>query len=108
MARQIEEFISCICDDQLLSNFQERKVFQKIFQDFIKTKSLTGDQIFNYDESGLNYKMLPSKTLAARTEAAASGYKRSKESLRILACCKATENHNMDFTVIGKYKSLKT
>lgn len=85
----------------MLSNFQER------FQDFIKTKSLTGDQIFNYDESGLNYKMLPSKTLAARTEAAASGYKLSKESLRILACCNATENHNMDFTVIGKYESLK-
>lgn len=30
--------------------------------------------MFNYHESGLNYKMLPSKFLAARTKAAATGY----------------------------------
>lgn len=51
----------------------------------IETESLMGDQIFNCDESGLNYKMLPSKSLAARTEVAAPGYKRSKERLTILA-----------------------
>lgn len=42
------------------------------------------DQIFNCDESGLNNKILPSKTLAARTKAAAPDYKHNKERLTIL------------------------
>lgn len=37
-------------------------------------EGLTGEQMFNYHESGLNYKMLPRKFLAARTKAAATGY----------------------------------
>ena len=57
------------CGEKLSSNFEEMEAFKKIFHEFIETESLTGDQIFNCDESGLNYKMLPSKSLAARTEA---------------------------------------
>ncbi|KAM6459279.1 jerky protein homolog-like [Liasis olivaceus] len=94
-----------VCGKKLSSNFQEMEAFKKKFQDFIETESLTGDQIFNCDESGLNYKMLPSKSLAARTEAAAPGYKHSKERLTILACSNATANHKMDLAMIGKSKN---
>lgn len=47
--------------------------FKKRFQTFIEAEGLTGDQLFNCDETGLNFKMLPSKSLAARTEKAAPG-----------------------------------
>lgn len=94
-----------ICGEKLSSNFQEMEQFKKKFQDFVETESLTGDQLFNCDETGLNFKMLPSKSLAARTEAAAPGYKRSKERVTILACSNATANHKMDLAMIGKSKN---
>ncbi|XP_028660410.1 jerky protein homolog-like [Erpetoichthys calabaricus] len=95
----------CVCGEKLSSNFEEMEAFKKRFQEFIETESLTGDQIFNCDESGLNYKMLPSKSLAARTDAAAPGYKRSKERLTILACSNATANLKMNLAMIGKSKN---
>ncbi|KAJ8870486.1 hypothetical protein PR048_029509 [Dryococelus australis] len=81
------------------------EAFKKRFQKFIETESLTGDQILNCDESGLNYKILPSKSLAARTEMAATGYNHSTERLTILACSNATANLKMDLAMIGKSKN---
>lgn len=49
--------------------------------------------------------MLPSKTLAARAEAAAPGYKGSKERVTILAWSNATGNHKLRLTFIGKAKA---
>nr|XP_016847311.1 PREDICTED: jerky protein homolog-like isoform X1 [Anolis carolinensis] len=93
------------CGEKLSSNYQEMEAFKKRFQDFVETESLTGDQIFNCDETSLDYKMLPNMSLAARTEAAAHGYKRNKERLTILACSNATANHKMDLAMIGKSKN---
>ena len=50
------------------------------------TSQFDPTDVFNADETGLNFKMLPSKSLAARTEVAAPGYKRSKERVTISAC----------------------
>lgn len=94
-----------ICGEKLSSNVQEMEQFKKKFQEFIKLESLTGDQIFNCDETGLNFKMLPTKSLASKTEAAAPGYKRSKERVTILACSNATANHKMSLAMIGKSKN---
>jgi hypothetical protein len=48
--------------------------------------------------------MLPAKTLASKKEAAAPGYKKSKEQVTILACSNATGNHKLRLTLIGKSK----
>lgn len=94
-----------ICGEKLSSNVEEMEKFKKRFQELIEAEGITGDQIFNCDETGLNFKMLPSKSLAARTEAAAPGFKRSKERITILACSNATANLKMDLTMIGKSKN---
>lgn len=95
----------CICGEKLSSDFDEMKAFKKKFLDLVETESLTDDQIFNCDETGLNYKLLPSKSLASRTEAAAPGYKRSKERLTILACSNASATLKMDLVLVGKSKN---
>ncbi|XP_042315488.1 jerky protein homolog-like [Sceloporus undulatus] len=95
----------CICGEKLSSDFQEMETFKKKFLDLVETESLTADQIFNCDETGLNYKLLPSKSLASRTEATAPGYKHSKERLTILACSSASANLKMDLVLIGKSKN---
>ncbi|XP_062829389.1 zinc finger protein with KRAB and SCAN domains 7 [Anolis carolinensis] len=89
-----------VCGEQLSSNYQEMEAFKKKLQDFVETESLMDDQIFNCDETCLNYKMLPSRSLYY-------GYKHSKERLTILACSNATASHKMDLAMIGKPKNLR-
>ena len=71
---------------------------------FIEKEGISGKQLYNCDEIGLNYKMLPTKTLASKREAAAPGYKKSKERVTILAYINATGNHKLRLTLVGKSK----
>lgn len=60
------------------------------------------DQIFNADETGLNYKMLPTQTLAFKTETSAPGAKMSKERVTVLNCANASGTFRLPLMVIGK------
>nr|BAN21014.1 unkown protein [Riptortus pedestris] len=79
-------------------------LFIENFNCLVKKFDLTPDQIYNADESGLFWKMLPSKTLAAHSEKYAPGHKSSKERLTIMTCCNASGDHKLKLTVIGKAK----
>jgi hypothetical protein len=79
-------------------------VFKDNLFKLIGKEGIFGEQLYNCDETGLNYKMLPAKTLASKKEAAAPGYKKSKEGVTILACSNATGNHKLRLTLIGKSK----
>ncbi|KAJ8892127.1 hypothetical protein PR048_004707 [Dryococelus australis] len=102
------------CSERVTANaVQERKTMKKCEYEKLLDKEsltgdqicLTGDQIFNYDEMGLNFKILPAKTLARKSEAATPGYKRSKERITMLACSNATANLKMKLAMIAKSKS---
>ncbi len=60
------------------------------------------DQIYNAGETGLNFKMLPSKTLASRNEPDPPGDKKNKEWLMVLMCANATGTHRLPLMVIDK------
>ena len=64
--------------------------------------SLTSEQVYNIDETGLNYKMLPNKTLAARNGPSITGCKLIKDRLTIASCSNAREKHKLELIVIGK------
>lgn len=91
-----------ICGEKLSADVSSIEKFKQDFKKLIKHCGYTCDQIYNCDESGLNYKMLPSKTLASRQEKSAPGHKRSKERLTIMACSNASGNHKIPLMVIGK------
>uniref|UniRef100_A0A2S2QI26 Jerky-like n=1 Tax=Sipha flava TaxID=143950 RepID=A0A2S2QI26_9HEMI len=59
-------------------------------------------QIFNADETGLNYKMLPKKTLASKLDSVAKGYKVKKERVTLLPCSNASGDLKFPLLVIGK------
>uniref|UniRef100_K7G5J3 Jerky protein homolog-like n=1 Tax=Pelodiscus sinensis TaxID=13735 RepID=K7G5J3_PELSI len=94
-----------ICGEKLSANQEGFLKFKANFHCLIENEGLSCEQIYNCDETGLNYKMLPSKTLASWAEASAPGYKRSKERVPILACTNATGNHKLRLTFIGKAKN---
>ena len=58
--------------------------------------------IFNFDETGLFFKVLPNKTLCLKTETCASG-KRSKEKLTVALCVNMIGEFEKPL-VIGKSK----
>ncbi|GFG28856.1 hypothetical protein Cfor_05031, partial [Coptotermes formosanus] len=62
-------------------------------------------EIYNFGETGVNYKMLSSKTLAARREISAPGYRRSKERMAVLICSNWLGEHKLKLALIGKSKN---
>ena len=57
---------------------------------------------YNADETGLNWKALPNKTLAAITAMSKPGYKVSKEKFPVLVTANASGSHALPLFVIGK------
>ncbi len=66
----------------------------------MEEQSLTLEQII----TGLNYRMLPEKTLAARSEKGAMGMKKQKERVTLLACFNASGSHKLPLAFIHKSK----
>ena len=75
------------------------------FQDFVETNCYTLNQIFNCDETGLYYKLLPKKTLASHFEKCANGRKSQKEKVTINACSNALGTIKLPLLFIGKAKN---
>lgn len=62
------------------------------------------ENVYNADETGLNWKALSRKTLASRRELAAPGPKISKDRIIAIACANATGSHRLAMPVVGKSK----
>ncbi|XP_055933623.1 jerky protein homolog-like [Argiope bruennichi] len=93
-----------ISGEALSADKEAVPVFKDYLLNFIEKKGISEEQLYSCNETGLNYKMLPAKTFVSKKEAAAPGYKKSKERVTILACSNATGNHKLRLTLIGKSK----
>ena len=65
--------------EKLSADTEAPEPFKKELQDVIEREWLTLEQIYNCDEMGLYYKMLPTKALATKAERNASGMKKQKK-----------------------------
>ena len=65
--------------EKLSADTEASGTFITSFNEFVEEHQLTLNQIFNCDETGLNFRLLPNKTLAASFEHSAYGRKLSKE-----------------------------
>ena len=69
-------------------------------------ESVVGDydteQVFNCDETGLQFRLLPQKILARAFENSAEGRKMSKDRVTISACANATGTIKLPLLLIGK------
>ena len=80
------------------SNYCDK--FKMITADY----GLMPDNIYNTDESGVNWKCLPTKMLARSEEQKIKGFKLNKERLTVMVCANASGNHKLKLLVIGKSK----
>ena len=55
----------------------------------VEEKGLTRENVFNCDETGLYWKLMPNKTFVTAGESAAKGSKKPKERVTLMACANA-------------------
>ncbi|XP_020297967.1 jerky protein homolog-like, partial [Pseudomyrmex gracilis] len=92
-----------ICGEKLSADKNAAENFKVEFSQYINEQDLSLDQIFNCDETGLNYKLLPKTTLSSTSETSASGFKGKKERITVMACSNASGSLKLPLVVIGKY-----
>jgi hypothetical protein len=78
-----------------------KKNFLKVIQEL----SLTPDQVYNADESGLFWRLLLKKTFVHRKESNAPGRKIAKDGITFMTCSNASGTNKLNLLVIGKEKS---
>ena len=66
------------------------------------TSSYSHDQIFDCDETGLYYRLLPHNTLAGSYERREDGRKKSKDRVTVNACANVTGSIKLPLLLIGK------
>lgn len=79
--------------------------FLHSFRAKINEMGLSETQIYNADETGLFFRMLPNKTYVAANEKSAPGRKTRKERMTILFCANADGSHKVKPLVVGKSKN---
>jgi hypothetical protein len=82
--------------------------FRQTFLNKIERMGLVPDQIYNADESGLFWKVLPMKTLVHEKEKSAPGRKISKERITFMPCANASGSHKLKLLVLGKANKPRT
>lgn len=71
----------------------------------IDDMGISENQLYNADESGLYFRMLPQKTYVASQEKSAPGRKTAKERLTFMLTANADGSHKVRPLVIGKSKT---
>ena len=78
--------------------------FKKTLSDLMTKENLSIEQIYNCDETGLYFRLLPQRTLAANHEKQAPGRKKSKERVTLMACANVSGSHKFPLVFIAKAK----
>lgn len=91
--------------EKLSSDLVAGCAFVEKFKQDVLEKGYSRDDVYNADETGINWRALPSKSLASRREQSAPGFKVSKERLTAMVCANASGKHKIKLLVIGKSKN---
>ncbi|CAM4606894.1 unnamed protein product [Caretta caretta] len=77
-------------------------------REILQAEVYSEEQVYNADETGIYYKMLPDKTLAVRTdERKKKGYEQAKDCFTLLFCVNATGKHKLKPLCTGKSRMLR-
>ncbi|GFU31704.1 tigger transposable element-derived protein 1 [Trichonephila clavipes] len=78
------------------------KIFPEKLAKIIEDGDYSADQVFNADETGLNWKKMPNRTYIAKDEKTASGHKASKDRVTLLLCSNASGDRMLKPLLINK------
>uniref|UniRef100_A0A452GYF0 HTH CENPB-type domain-containing protein n=1 Tax=Gopherus agassizii TaxID=38772 RepID=A0A452GYF0_9SAUR len=76
-------------------------------KELLKEGCYTADQVYNCDETGLCFQMLPNRTHSNRTDShKQEGFKQRKDRVTLLFCVNKSHSHKVRPLMIGKVSSL--
>ncbi|KAK0169767.1 hypothetical protein PV328_010408 [Microctonus aethiopoides] len=84
------------------SNADAAEKFVTWFEDYVREENLCEHQVFNCDETGLNFRNMPKKTFIPEQETSTSGFKEMKERITIMASSNASGGLKIPLVVIGR------
>ncbi len=87
--------------EQKSADIPASEKFKVDFEKFINDENLQLCQIFNVDETGLNFKLLPNKTLSEK-DYRPFGIKQNKDRITVMPCTNADGSLKLPLVVIGK------
>lgn len=93
------------CGESLSSQHNLVEPFKIKLIDKMKSMQINEDQLYNADESGLNWKLLPDKTFVHAAEKTVPGRKLCKQRITFMLCANATGAHKVKPLVISKAKN---
>lgn len=76
--------------------------FVQRFSKFCGDNGYGLDRVYNADETGLYWKMLPNRTLVKPNEREAPGRKVPKDRVTVMVCTNASGTHKIPLLIIGK------
>ena len=91
-----------ICGEKLSADSSSAEQFVNGFS--AMTEGYSNDQLFNCDETGLYFKMLPGHTLAS-VHNRPDGTKKAKDRVTINTCANASGTIKLPLLLIGKAKN---
>ena len=91
-----------ITGEKLSADVAAAEKYISEFAELILSENYSPQLVYNADESGLNFKALPSKSLASKEESSAPGFKMNKQCVTVLACSNAAGTNKLPIMVIGK------
>ena len=86
--------------EKVSSNTSCIEPFKEELQQLLERESLTLEQLYNCNETGLCYRMLPNKTLSVRERSLRN--EEAKDCVTLMACSNATGTHKLPLMFIGK------
>ena len=90
--------------EKLSANYDAAVDFVPSFREFVRARNFPLDNIFNCDETGLYFRLLPEKALAASFEKSVDGQKKAKDRITLNICSNASGTVKLPIHFIGKAK----
>ncbi|GFX51357.1 jerky protein homolog-like [Trichonephila clavipes] len=78
--------------------------FKETLLQSVEGEGYSRDEVYKVDETGVNWKALPRKSLASKRESTALGFIVSKERVTAMVCVSASGNYTVPLLVIDKSK----
>lgn len=91
-----------ICGEKMSADIPASNEFLPKLEEIVRRENLLPEQVYNMDETGLNFKRLPQKTFSVGHASSAPGFKLNKERVTVALCSNASGSHKLPLLVIGK------
>ena len=88
-------------------NKEDPALLEQLNKLYDEIKTYDADRIYNVDETGIFFIMIPNYTYILPNEdvKTARGRKKAKERVSLIVCSNATGSHNLQCSMIGKQKA---